>query len=75
MDIDLKNLKHKVEQGADFVTTQLFDNSDYFNFEKRLREMGIDAPIVAGILPLFRRSVKRFCAMCGSSIPEDLSRN
>lgn len=73
-DSDIHWLKHKVDQGADFITTQLFfDNTDYYRFEERSRKAGITVPIVAGILPVVSSSqLRRFCAMCGSSIPQKL---
>jgi methylenetetrahydrofolate reductase (NADPH) len=50
---DLKNLKHKVDQGAEYIVTQMFfDNKKYFEFVKTCREMGIDVPIIPGIKPI-----------------------
>jgi len=50
MKTDLKHLKKKVENGADYIVTQMFyDNEVYFNFVKRCRDEGIDVPIVPGI--------------------------
>ena len=50
MKTDLKLLKKKVENGADYIVTQLFyDNEVYFNFVKRCRDEGIDVPIIPGI--------------------------
>ncbi|MBK9477714.1 MAG: methylenetetrahydrofolate reductase [NAD(P)H] [Bacteroidetes bacterium] len=53
LQIDLLNLKAKVDAGADFVITQLFyDNAKFFEFVKAAREMGIQVPIIPGLKPM-----------------------
>lgn len=71
---DLRHLKHKVDQGADFITTQLFfNNQDFFTFEQRCRDVGITVPLVPGILPaLSLDQVKRFAGFCGARLPAEL---
>ena len=50
---DLKYLKNKVDQGAEYIVTQMFfDNKKYFDFVKACREMGIRVPIIPGIKPI-----------------------
>jgi len=50
---DLTNLRKKVEAGVEFLITQLFlDNEPFFHFVARAREVGIDVPIVPGIMPM-----------------------
>lgn len=71
---DLLNLKHKIEQGADAVITQLFfSNRDYFSFVEKLRGFGIQIPVVAGIMPVTNGAqIQRFASMCGASIPKEM---
>ncbi len=76
-DIDLQNLKTKVDAGADFITTQLFfDNSVYHNFVERCRNAGIDIPVLPGLLPVLSiGQVRRFCEMCEARLPAELEKN
>lgn len=53
IDLDISYLKSKVENGADYIVTQLFyDNQKYFDFVKRCRENDINVPIIPGLKPL-----------------------
>src|SRR5579863_4862999 len=73
--VDLVNLKRKVDQGLDFVITQLFfNNRHYFEFVERARRIGIQVPIIAGIMPITNASqIERFMVSCGATIPFDLA--
>ena len=71
LERDLEFTKLKLEMGAGFLITQLFfDNRFFYSFLDRARQAGIQAPILAGILPILNtRQIRRFTALCGSSIP------
>lgn len=70
-DVDLRNLKAKVDEGLDFLVTQIFfDNAFYFDFVERARHAGIRVPIVPGLMPITSfEQVQRFTRMCGATIP------
>lgn len=68
---DLQNFARKVRAGADAAITQYFYNADaYFEFVDRTRGLGLDVPIVAGIMPITNYTqLMRFSDMCGAEIP------
>ena len=68
---DLRNFKRKVDAGADSAITQYFYNTDaYFRFVDDARALGIDIPIVPGIMPISNFSqLRRFSEACGAEIP------
>ncbi|MGX4641157.1 methylenetetrahydrofolate reductase [NAD(P)H] [Massilia sp. SYSU DXS3249] len=68
---DLLNFERKVKAGANGAITQYFYNADaYFQFVDNAQKLGIDAPIVAGIMPITNYTqLMRFSDMCGAEIP------
>ena len=53
LEMDLKNLKSKIDAGADYIVTQLFyDNSKFFEFKNKCKELGINVPIIPGLKPI-----------------------
>src|SRR5947209_10005387 len=73
---DLKYLAEKVNAGVDFLITQLFfDNASYFEFIERARAIGIEVPIIPGIMPITHAGqIQRMAQMCGAKIPDGLRR-
>lgn len=71
-EIDLENLKRKVDAGADVVITQLFYiNEDFFRFRDRYEQAGINVPLVPGILPVTNLAqIQRITSLCGAQLPE-----
>jgi methylenetetrahydrofolate reductase (NADPH) len=72
-EIDLENLKRKVDAGADVVITQLFyNNADFFDFRQRYERAGITCPLVPGILPVTNlKQIQRITSLCGAQLPEE----
>ena len=57
LKIDIKNLKQKVDAGADYIVTQMFyDNKHYWNFLAQCKEADINVPIIPGIKILHREN-------------------
>ncbi|WP_197473800.1 methylenetetrahydrofolate reductase, partial [Oleiphilus sp. HI0066] len=68
---DLINFKRKVDAGANSSITQYFYNVDsYFYFIDRVEAMGVNIPVVPGIMPITNyTNLVRFSDMCGAEIP------
>ena len=73
---DLQFLKAKVDAGAQFLITQMFfDNRYYFDFVARARTIGIDVPIVPGVMPILSRSgIRRMAELSKARLPDGLQR-
>ena len=68
---DLAHFKRKVEAGANSAITQYFYNADaYFRFIDNCEKLGINVPIVPGIMPITNyKQLARFSSVCGAEIP------
>ena len=69
---DLIHLKEKVEAGCEFLTTQMFfDNNLLYNFLYKLREKGVNVPVVAGIMPITNANqIEKALKLSGSYVPQ-----
>lgn len=75
--LELEHLKAKVDAGADYICTQLFfDNHDFLDFRDRCQLAGIEAPIIAGIMPVTSlQGMKRMAELAaGARYPAKLIR-
>ncbi|MDE5698443.1 MAG: methylenetetrahydrofolate reductase [NAD(P)H] [Lachnospiraceae bacterium] len=68
---DIRNLKRKVDAGCAFLTTQMFfDNNIFYNFLCRVREAGINVPVIPGIMPITRPSqLQNAIKLSGCNMP------
>lgn len=70
---DRRYLKAKVDAGVDFLVTQLFfDNRLYFDFLDKCQQIGINCPVIPGVMPIFTAKIKNMIAKSGCSIPAKL---
>jgi methylenetetrahydrofolate reductase (NADPH) len=76
MNLDLEMLKKKVDTGAEYIVTQMFfDNSKFFSFVDRCREIGITVPIIPGLKPIvYLNDMKMLPQTFNIDLPEDLMR-
>ena len=69
---DINFLKLKVDAGCDFLTTQMFfDNNIFYNFLYRVKDKGINVPVLPGIMPITTaKQLSRSVALSGTNVPE-----
>lgn len=74
---DLLNLKIKVDAGADAIYTQMFfDNNKYFSFVEKAQNLGIDIPIIPGILPIRSfEQLEKMLSMAKVTVPNSLMKS
>ena len=73
---EIRNLKKKVDAGADVLLSQLFfDNEAFYRFMEDCAIAGIDVPLTPGIMPVTNGSqIKRMVGLCGATLPERYER-
>jgi methylenetetrahydrofolate reductase (NADPH) len=71
---DLEYLKLKIDQGAEYIITNYaYDNQYFFDFRDRCQGLGIDVPILPGVMPIYSLKMMASLAnLCGASIPDGL---
>lgn len=69
--LEMQHLKEKLDAGADFVISQFFyDVNVFLDYVKRCRKVGIDCPIIPGIMPVQSySSLVKMTQFCGISVP------
>lgn len=69
---DLQHLKEKVDEGCQFLTTQMFfDNEIFYRFADKARNIGIQVPLVAGIMPVTNiKQIEKVVLLSGSYLPK-----
>ncbi|MDR2531522.1 MAG: methylenetetrahydrofolate reductase [NAD(P)H] [Oscillospiraceae bacterium] len=73
---DVRNLKKKVDAGAEVLISQMFfDNEKFYDFKERLRLADINVPVSAGIMPVTnKRQFERMIMLSGASLPSKFTR-
>ena len=71
---DLEYLKLKVDRGGEYIITNYFyDTRYFFDFVDRCRGIGIEVPIVPGIMPIYSiKMLEMLAGMCGATITEEV---
>ena len=78
VEVDIENLKRKVDAGVQFLITQLFFNNEtYWTFVERARKVGIEVPIIPGVMPVLSlANLQRIAALSpGTEVPAALAKD
>ena len=63
-----------MDNGAEYIVSNYFyDNQYFFDFVERCRAIGIDAPIIPGVMPIYSvRMMEKLASLCGATIVEEV---
>jgi methylenetetrahydrofolate reductase (NADPH) len=71
---DIEYLRLKVDQGAEYIITNYcYDNRFFFDYVERVRDAGIDLPILPGVMPIYSvKMMEMLAGLCGATITEEI---
>jgi len=71
---DLEYLKLKIDKGAEYIITNYcYNNQFFFNFVEKCRKIGIDVPIVPGVMPIYSvKMMESLASLCGATITAEI---
>jgi methylenetetrahydrofolate reductase (NADPH) len=74
LDADARVLADKARAGADFAITQLFFRpDDYFRLVERVHKLGVDIPVIPGIMPITNLAqIRRMAELSGAALPDEV---
>jgi methylenetetrahydrofolate reductase (NADPH) len=74
LEADIEHLKLKIDSGAEYIVTQYcYDHGMYADFVKKCRAVGIDVPIIPGIMPVYSIKLTNMLSrLCGATVPEEM---
>lgn len=74
LEKDMEYTKKKIDEGADFAITQMFfDNRYFYEFIDRAEKLGINIPVIPGIMPIGDiKKIMEFASFCKATIPDSI---
>lgn len=75
LEEDINNLRKKVEAGASFIISQMFFiNSHFYDYLEKVKKIGIEVPVFAGIMPVFKASLlPKILELSNAAVPSGLT--
>lgn len=75
LEEDARVLKAKQDAGAEFAVTEMVLRADdYFGLVQRARAVGVDMPIIPGVMPVLSlKSMRRMAELSRRELPEEVT--